>query len=207
MDKTPNERDGFALYAVCNDDSDAAFNDHSDFEAFYLAYLSKCRAAVWKRHRAARDRYRMSAGDYDDAVNDAVVGALQDTWRLRERYDPSKASLTTWITRIASRAFLKIMRGKVSLLPEQVSLSSLPVDKVVTTDPFHSVVVRETINDTFRRLPVTHTDALRACYEEGLTVSEAAERLGVTETVIHSRLQRARGSFARTWNEGESLNA
>jgi RNA polymerase sigma-70 factor (ECF subfamily) len=172
-----------------------------------------------ERHRAALTGhcYRMmgSAADADDAVQETMVRA----WRGLEGFE-ERASLCTWLTRIATRVCLdaladrsrrlrpielegpgtvddpltELPRGRwVEPIPDAVAL---PAD----ADPQERVSLRQSIRLAFvaalQHLPPKQRAALLLTEVLGWPATEVADTLETSVASVNSALQRARAKLA-----------
>jgi RNA polymerase sigma-70 factor (ECF subfamily) len=156
--------------------------------------------------------YRMlgSAHDAEDLVQDTYLRA----WRAREQYDQTRASLRTWLYRIATNACLTALevRGRRPL-PSGLVASSDPLAPLVrgenvtwlqpfpdslldAGDPASTVIDRSSLRLAFaaalQHLSARQRGALILRDVLSFSASEAAEILGTTVVSVNSSLQRAR---------------
>jgi RNA polymerase sigma-70 factor (ECF subfamily) len=173
-----------------------------------------------EEHRAALTGhcYRMmgSAADADDAVQETMVRA----WRGLSSFE-QRASLRTWLTRIATRVCLDALadharrvrpmdlegpytvddpltalpRGRwIEPIPDEVAL---PAD----ADPVERVTLRQSIRLAFvaalQLLPAMQRAALLLTEVLGWPAAEVADTLETSVPSVNSALQRARAKVAR----------
>ncbi|MBW8484333.1 RNA polymerase subunit sigma-70 [Actinomadura parmotrematis] len=153
--------------------------------------------------------YRMlgSAHDAEDLVQETYLRA----WRARERYDASRASLRTWLYRIATNACLTALevRGRRPL-PSGLAAASDPRGPLVRgedvpwlqplpdawLDPARTAIDRSSLRLAFaaalQHLSARERGALILRDVLGFSAAEAAEILGSTTASVNSALQRAR---------------
>jgi RNA polymerase sigma-70 factor, ECF subfamily len=154
--------------------------------------------------------YRMLASPFD--ADDAVQETLIRAWRAYERFD-HRASLRTWLYRIATNVCLDFLDGKerrarpmdlgpagapvlenLRALPEVTWVQPLP-------DPADTAVERDTVRLAFvaalQRLPARQRAALILCEVLHWQAAEAAELLDTTTASVNSALQRARATLAK----------
>ncbi len=172
-----------------------------------------------EQHRAALTGhcYRMmgSAADADDAVQETMVRAWRGLGGFEER-----ASLRTWLTRIATRVCLDALadrrrrlrpielegpgtvddpltdlpRGRwIEPIPDEVAL---PAD----ADPLERVLLRQSIRLAFvaalQHLPPRQRAALLLADVLGWPAAEVADTLETSVASVNSALQRARAKLA-----------
>jgi RNA polymerase sigma-70 factor (ECF subfamily) len=153
--------------------------------------------------------YRMlgSAHDAEDVVQETYLRA----WRARERYDEQRASLRTWLYRIATNACLTALKGG--------NRRPLPSGLVSETDPrspfeLGEVPWLEPIPDA--RVPGVDRSSMRLAFVAALqhlsarqravlvlrdvldfSAAETAEIIDTTVVSVNSALLRARASMAK----------
>lgn len=163
--------------------------------------------------------YRLlgSAHDAEDQVQETLVRA----WRAFDRYDPTRASLRTWLYRIATNTCLTALAGRARRpLPSGLGpafgdplspmlraddvpwLQPLPdaLGRADGGDPAEQAVQRSTLRLAFvaalQLLPARQRAMLVLHEVLDWSAAEVAEALGTTPTAVHSGLQRARARLA-----------
>src|SRR6266568_1882089 len=154
--------------------------------------------------------YRMLASPFD--AEDAVQETFIRAWRGYEGFD-GRASLRTWLYRIATNVCLDSLSGKegrarpmdlgpagapvlenLRELPEVTWIQPLP-------DPAEQVVDRDTIRLAFvaalQQLPARQRAALILCEVLHWKAAEAADLLDTTTASVNSALQRARATLSK----------
>lgn len=154
-----------------------------------------------------------SVADAEDVVQEVMLRA----WRARDRYDPSKASIRTWLHAIATNASLTALKSRQRRpLPstlveasEDAEAALVPACDVPWLEPIASSRLSELDSDppgqTIRRdlvrlafcaalqhLPARQRAALVLCEVLDFSAAEAAEVLDSTVPATNSLLQRAR---------------
>ncbi|MGP4028385.1 RNA polymerase subunit sigma-70 [Actinomadura sp. 3N407] len=161
--------------------------------------------------------YRLlgSAADTDDAVQETLIRASS----RRDRFDPSRARLSTWVHRIATNVCIDMLRaakrralvmdvGSVTAqnsglgapLPPEVWVEPMPDSRLLGgQDPGDVALERESVRLAFiaalqhlaprQRAVLVLRDVLV------FTARETAEILGTTVPAVNSALQRARASL------------
>ncbi|MEU8788810.1 sigma-70 family RNA polymerase sigma factor [Streptomyces sp. NPDC048643] len=176
--------------------------DESDFAVLVEPYRRELRVHC----------YRMS-GSYDDA-EDLVQETFLRAWRAREGY-AGKASVRTWLYRIATNACLDLQRRtarrpqRYEPLPGMNHGSAEPPARVTWLQPYPDedlpsaeeqpdalAVSRETLELVFlaavQHLPARQRAVLVLRDVLGLSAAETAEALEMTVASVNSALQRAR---------------
>jgi RNA polymerase sigma-70 factor, ECF subfamily len=154
--------------------------------------------------------YRM-LGSFHDA-EDLVQETMLRAWKAQDRYDPTRASLRTWLYRIATNACLTALEGRSRRpLPSGLGAPSNDPDAALTPafdipwlQPFPDARfdigaradLRLALVAAMQVLPPRQRAVLvlREVLEFG--AAEVAEQLGTTIAAVNSALQRARATLA-----------
>ena len=139
--------------------------------------------------------------DAEDVTQQAFLSAVENLAKFRE-----ESSLATWLYRIATFAALKVIRKRKGL--DTVSLDeatepredydSIPHPEYIADwkqSPEQLVERNETkrlLDDALAKLDEKHRLVFLLRDVEGLSVTETAETLGLTESNVKMRLLRAR---------------
>ncbi|WUC80289.1 sigma-70 family RNA polymerase sigma factor [Streptomyces sp. NBC_00536] len=154
--------------------------------------------------------YRM-LGSYQDA-EDQVQESLLRAWKARDRYDPDRASVRTWLYRIATNVCLTALEGRARRpLPsglgapgEDPRVPLVPAPDVPWLEPFPDTRFDlETRADlrlawvaAVQLLPARQRAVLVLREVLGFTAAEVAGQLETTVAAVNSSLQRARVTLA-----------
>jgi RNA polymerase sigma-70 factor, ECF subfamily len=163
--------------------------------------------------------YRMLGSVHD--AEDAVQETLLRAWRAAERYDESRASMRTWLHRIATNACLDALGRRqrrplpsglhaasedpadpLTTAPGQLWLEPMPdaLLTAATADPAAVVTARTGIRLAFiaalQHLPARQRAVLILRDVLGWRAAEVAETLGTSAAAVNSALQRARAQLA-----------
>ncbi len=149
-------------------------------------------------HRAVRGILR-NERDVEDAVQQTFLQAF-----VALRTFEGSAAFSTWVTRIAlNEALMRTRRARLDARPVAVAV----VEAVPSGDvpPDDAVASREAIGRVQRavgRLPAAHRELFRLRHVEGMSLAQAAGRLGIMEAAAKLRLHRARAVLRRAVTEG-----
>jgi RNA polymerase sigma-70 factor, ECF subfamily len=159
--------------------------------------------------------YRMlgSAFDAEDAVQETMVRA----WQALDRFE-GRASLRTWLYRIATNVCLDVRRARrarpmeegpagtvqstLEARPRTHWLEPIPDAHAIPSDasPFEQAALRESIRLAFvaalQHLPPRQRAALLLTEVLGWSAAETAECLETSVPAVNSALQRARATLA-----------
>ncbi|HEY6932968.1 MAG TPA: sigma-70 family RNA polymerase sigma factor [Marmoricola sp.] len=154
--------------------------------------------------------YRM-LGSFHEA-EDAVQDTLLRAWRARDRYDPARASVRTWLYRIATNVCVTALEGRGRRpLPSGLGAPSddpgaplVPALDVPWLQPFpdarFDVEARADLRLAWvaavQGLPVRQRAVLILRDVLAFSAAEVAGQLGTTVAAVNSALQRARAAVA-----------
>jgi RNA polymerase sigma-70 factor (ECF subfamily) len=177
------------------------------------------RAVARHRHELLVHCYRMLGSVHD--AEDAVQETLLRAWRAADRFDPTRASLRTWLYRIATNACLTALESRSSRpLPSSVGPAfddpdaplvpnlDVPWLTPIPGDPEASAVERSRLRlalvAALQLLPARQRAALILREALDLPAAEVGESLGMSTAAVNSALQRARATLARTGVDPEA---
>ncbi len=161
--------------------------------------------------------YRM-LGSFHDA-EDLAQETLLRAWRARDQYDPGRASLRTWLYRIAANACLSALEGRARRpLPSGLGAPSgdpgaplTPALDVPWLEPFPDARFDPAVRADLRLalvaalqyLPPRPRAVLVLREVLQFSAAEVAVQLDMTVSAVNSALQRARAAVARVGDAGE----
>jgi RNA polymerase sigma-70 factor (ECF subfamily) len=169
------------------------------------------------RHALLGYCYRLlgAAGEAEDAVQETMIRAYRDL----ETFDPGRASLTTWVHRIAHNVCVDLLRSDrrraqpMGLSPEPASeppgeplsgvhwVEPMPDSRLlISADPATQLVERESVRLAFvaalQHLSATQRAVLVLRDVLRFTAAETALIVGCSTAAANSSLQRARARLA-----------
>ncbi len=161
--------------------------------------------------------YRM-LGSFHDA-EDVVQEVLLRAWKARDRYDADRASVRTWLYRIATNACLTALTGRARRpLPTGLGAPSndpeaplTPAPAVPWLQPFPDARMDLDVRADIRLALVAALQALPARQRAVLVLrqvlefsaAEVAVQLDMSVPAVNSALQRARATLAQTGGLGD----
>ncbi|WP_338703301.1 sigma-70 family RNA polymerase sigma factor [Streptomyces sp. Q6] len=160
--------------------------------------------------------YRMLGSVHE--AEDLVQETLLRAWKARDRYDPARASVRTWLYRIATNACLTALEGRGRRpLPSGLGAPSddpgaplTPALDVPWLEPFPDGRFDVEARADLRLAWVAATQVLPARQRAVLvlrdvlafTAAETAQHLGTTVAAVNSALQRARAAVVDVGEAG-----
>ncbi|GGU54250.1 RNA polymerase subunit sigma-70 [Lentzea flava] len=164
--------------------------------------------------------YRMLGSGFE--AEDAVQETLVRAWKAYDSFDPSRASLRTWLYRIATNICIDMLRSAqrralaIDLrpaggdfgapLPERAFVQPVPDARVLPED---TAIRRETVRLAFvaalQHLPPRQRAVLILRDVLAWKADEVATLLSISVASANSALQRARATL-QTVDPGEPLN-
>lgn len=132
---------------------------------------------------------RMGAedGDAEELAQEVMV----TVWRKAAQYDPAKASVSTWIFRIARNRSIDAhrRRTKPELDPEEPMLQPPEIQQPDTA--LGQRQTDEIVRKALDELPEEQIELLRAAFYDGLSHSEIAEKHSLPLGTVKSRIRLA----------------
>jgi RNA polymerase sigma-70 factor (ECF subfamily) len=155
--------------------------------------------------------YRMLGSPHD--AEDLLQETMLRAWRAADSYDASRASLRTWLYRIATNACLNALESRSARpLPSGVGERfddpdaafapgfEVPWLMPLPTDPAAAAVERSRLRlalvAVLQLLPARQRAALILREVLDVPAAEVADALGMTTAAVNSALQRARARLA-----------
>jgi len=161
--------------------------------------------------------YRMM-GSFHEA-EDLVQETMLRAWNARDQYDRTRASVRTWLYRIATNACLSALEGRARRpLPSGLGAPSedpgaplTPAFDIPWLQPFPDARydtgmradMRLALVAAMQVLPPRQRAVLLLREVLEFSAAEVAEQLGSTVTAVNSALQRARSAVATAGDVGE----
>ena len=145
---------------------------------------SELMQALHDEHAAALWGFclHLTHGDRSHA-EDLVQETLFRAWRHPEVLDRESGSARGWLFTVARRLLVDEWRSAHSR--HEVTWAEPPEQS--SADRTDEVLEAWLVGDALSLLTPEHRDVLVACYYRGLSVAEAAERLGVPPGTVKSR--------------------
>lgn len=120
-----------------------------------------------------------------DDVESCVQDAFMNAWRHAGRFDPTRASVKTWLVSIAHHRFLQELRDRPDT-PLEIEDWDSPT---AAADPTDRLMAEQAVQG----LAPQQRHLVELAYYRGYTHSELAELLGLPIGTVKSRLRSALG--------------
>ncbi|MFZ5668196.1 MAG: sigma-70 family RNA polymerase sigma factor [Pseudomonadota bacterium] len=172
---TSTERDAFAGLV----ERIAAHGDRAAFAVLFAHYAPRVKGYL--------SRLGLEPARAEELTQDVMVAV----WRKAAGFDRRKASVSTWIFRIARNRRIDLFRrdraGAIDPADPQLSPEPQPAPDAGVQDAEREAQVAEALAG----LPPEQRDMVRAAFYEDLSHSEIAERFGLALGTVKSRLRLA----------------
>lgn len=144
-------------------------------------------------HFAPRlQRYLRNLRVPDSVADELVQEALLTLWRKAAMFDPARASLATWLYRVARNLHIDHVRREPHWLPIQEGLDRLDhVESGRLDSQPESSFDQDILKQAIDRLPPVQAKLVRMCYLESKSHSEISGELGMPLGTVKSSLRRA----------------
>lgn len=130
--------------------------------------------------------YAQRATGSREVAEDIVQETLLRAWRHADRYEAERGSMDTWLFTIARNLVIDHHRRRAAR-PRSVAQVE-DHEPVETDEALERAVEAWQVATALRRLSEDHRAAIVETYYRGASVAQAAERLGVPEGTVKSRL-------------------
>lgn len=160
-------------------------------------FVESCSGLIYSAVKRAYCNRPVDQQDIDDRIQDVFVQLVQNDFKLLRTFDPKRASLSTYLTIIArSVVYQHTQKRRVETVP------LLDIDVTAGQSRESSEDALGPLNGLSERQRLV----LQMLFEQGMSVEEAAHRLGVDPQTIrstkHKALTRLREERDREGTEG-----
>jgi RNA polymerase sigma-70 factor (ECF subfamily) len=161
-------------------------------------------AQIYDRHApialAVAQRMLPAASEAQDLLHDVFIEA----WQHVREYDPSRGSVRTWLlVRLRSRALDRLHKRAREAQAQRGTREARDDDANVDPRSLHPER-KLAVQQALSALHDSVRGTLELTYFEGLTAHEIAQRMGVPEGTVRSRLARGLEALARVFAEETS---
>ena len=126
-----------------------------------------------------------------DRAEEVTQEVMLRVWHAAVRYDPSRASPTTWIFTIARNARIDAQRRAAHATPDPADPVWVPAPEESPDAAVSRRASAERIRSALDELPPNQLDVLDRAYLQGQTLTEVAEALSVPLGTVKSRVRLA----------------
>ncbi|WP_413623863.1 sigma-70 family RNA polymerase sigma factor [Luteibacter sp. Lutesp34] len=147
-------------------------------------------------------RYLRNLGVPDPEADELVQEALLTLWRKAGMFDPTRASLATWLFRVARNLYIDHVRREPHWLPVQEGLDRLDHAESARLDSQpESSLDQDFLLQAIDRLPAIQAKLVRMCYLESKSHSEISSELAMPLGSVKSSLRRAFAKLQRSMRD------
>ncbi len=147
--------------------------------------------------------YLMRSGSDSESAEELVQEAMLTVWRRAESFDPSQASVATWIFTIARNKRIDAYRRKNRPELDAEDPALLPSEPVAPDDAVIQDQTALVIRKAVDQLPEEQATMLRMAFYEDKAHSEIAAETGLPLGTVKSRLRLAIGRMRKQMKEFE----
>jgi len=144
-------------------------------------------------HFAPRlQRYLRNLSVPEPMSDELVQEVLLTLWRKADQFDCTRASLATWLYRVARNLYIDRVRREPHWLPIQQGLDNLDQaeSERLDSEP-ESMFDQDMLKQAIDRLPAVQAKLVRMCYLENKSHSEISSELDMPLGSVKSSLRRA----------------
>jgi RNA polymerase sigma factor (sigma-70 family) len=163
----------------------AGARDRAAFQQLFARYAPRLKA-----HFAQAGR---SGAQAEDLVQDVMLSV----WSHAESYRPERASVSTWIFRIARNRFIDVVRKQRHIAIEPEVAEALPDAEIDLDDSLATQQLSARVEVVLLELPAEQVEVVRASYFRHESASQTAARLGIPIGTVKSRLRAALSHLQR----------
>ena len=154
-------------------------------------------AAIFRRHHSTVYRFSRQMLGSKDAAEDVTQDVFVALTKGAARFDPAKASLTTYLYGIARNLVLQRYKRNRGRLEVNIDAAAVEDEAAFASgsDPAEALARSQATRHLRRAiltLPVHYREAVVLCELNGLSYEEAATIAGCPVGTVRSRLSRAR---------------
>lgn len=171
-----------------------------DIDLFHAAKRGseEAMAILYQRHGALVYRFCLRISQDQSIAEEVTQDVFLMLLRQADRFDPSRAALSTWLCAIARRLVWKQLERRqrhLSIESEdwKEAESSLDDPDVVFSRKEAVAVIRRGLEE----LPLTAREVIVLCELEEMRYEDVAQILGVPVGTVRSRLHRAKARLAQ----------
>lgn len=155
-------------------------------------------ATLFRYYAPRIKSYMKRLGASDMAADELAQEAMLTVWRKADRFDPAKASVSTWIFRVARNLRIDALRREKHPEGGEDDLAAV-VDSAPLPDEALAARHRDRkVQEAVAALPGPQAQVVRLSFYEGKPHSTIAAELGLPLGTVKSRLRLAFGRLRET---------
>ena len=140
--------------------------------------------AAYTAHGAELFGFALSSLGDRSLAEEAVQETFLRAWRAADRYDPTIASLRTWLFAIMRNVTIDLARARAARPP----LAGEEPNEAAAEDTLERAMLSWQVEEALRRVGADHRRVLVEVYYRGRRYAEVARELGVPEGTVKSRV-------------------
>lgn len=172
--------------------SPALRQHHADCMELVAAERSRAAfAELFEFHAPRLKSYLLRLGANDEEAEDLAQDVMVTVWRKAELYDRTRASVSTWIFRIARNRRIDRLRkaGRPDLPADDPFLQPPEIERPEST--VNRGQIEEKVRTELLSLPPEQLRLLKAAFYDGLSHTEISAALGLPLGTVKSRIRLA----------------
>ncbi|MEM1428168.1 MAG: sigma-70 family RNA polymerase sigma factor [Pseudomonadota bacterium] len=151
--------------------------DHQAFAELFAYFAPRVKA------------FLMKAGADETTAEECAQDVMATLWRKAHMFDPSRATVATWIFTIARNRRIDVIRREKR--PEPEALPWGPEEEPQPSDVIELQQERERLSAALARLPAKQRELVEKAYFGDLSHSQIADETGLPLGTIKSRIRLA----------------
>lgn len=133
----------------------------------------------------------INRGVIAETSEDLVQDVLIKVWHKADKFDPQKASFSTWIYRLTRNCWIDYKRKHDRLQPTSPEIMQTLADHAVAgvDHDYDQLEAAKAVNEALADLPPDTKSMLQMSFFEGLSHSQIATRTGLPLGTVKSRIR------------------
>lgn len=133
----------------------------------------------------------INRGEISETAEDLVQDAMLKVWHKADRFDPDKASFSTWVYRLTRNCWFDHKRKHDRLQPTSPEIMQTLADHAVdgVDLEYEQLEAAAAVNEALADLPPDTKSMLQMSFFEGLSHSQIAVRTGLPLGTVKSRIR------------------
>ena len=125
------------------------------------------------------------------AAEDVVQDVFFTLWQRPARFDPNRGSMRAFLTTLANRRAIDVVRSDVRRAGREALRERLVPEQRGHTDEIDAQIVAGVVREAVRMLPGEQRKVVELAYFQGLSYRDVAATVGIPEGTAKSRLRLA----------------